>query len=58
MIVLDISAAGSFHVKSPNGLNPTLSDFNEIWHTCWLQPSNFKSKIFRWSDDWFPRYGG
>ena len=47
---------GSFHVKSPNGLNPTLSEFNEIWHTCWFQPSNLTSKIFRWSDDRFPRY--
>ena len=46
------------HVKSPNGLNPTLSEFNEIWHTCWFQPPNLKSKIFQWSDDRFPRYGG
>ena len=50
-------ATGSFHVKSPNGLNPTLSEFNEIWHTCWFQPPNLKSKIFQWSDDQFPRYG-
>jgi len=27
-------APGSFHVKSPNGLNPYLSDFDEIWDTC------------------------
>jgi len=27
-------AKRSFHVKSPNELNPTLSEFNEIWHTC------------------------
>jgi len=48
---------GSFHVKSPNGLNPTLSEFNEIWHTCWFQTPSLKSTIFQWSDDQFPRYG-
>jgi len=26
----------SFHIKSPNGLNPILSEFNEIWHICLL----------------------
>jgi len=25
---------GPFHVRSPNGLNLTLSEFNEIRHTC------------------------
>jgi len=43
----------SFHVKSPNGLNPTFSDFNEIWHTCWFRPPNLRSKIFCWLDDRF-----
>jgi len=39
--------------------NPTLSEFNVIWHTsCLFQPPNLKSKIFRWSDDWFLRYRG
>ena len=38
-------------------LNPTLSEFNEIWHTCWFWPTNLKSQILRWSDDRFPRYG-
>ena len=38
-------------------LNPTLSEFNEIWHTCWFQTPNLKSKIFQWSDHRFPRNG-
>jgi len=41
---------GSFHVKSPKKktiLNPTLSEFNQIRHTCWFWPPNPKSKIFR-----------
>ena len=28
-------------------LNPTLSEFNEIWHTCWFWPTNLKSQILR-----------
>ena len=36
---------GSFRVKSPNGLNPTDSDFNEIWYTCYLGTHSAKSKI-------------
>jgi len=51
-------AIGSIHVKSPNGLSPTLTEFNQIWHTCWFQPPNLKSKFFQWLDDWFPRYEG
>jgi len=27
-------------------LNPTLSDFNEIWHTCWFQPQTANLKFF------------
>ena len=49
---------GSFHVKSPKKktiLNPTLSEFNEIWHTFCLWPLNLKSKIFCWSSDQFLR---
>ena len=38
-------AFGSFRVKSPNGLNPTDSDFNEIWYTCYLGTHSAKSKI-------------
>ena len=53
-----LKTSGSFHVQSPNGLNPTLSEFNEICHTCWFQTPNLKSKIFQWSDHRFPRYGG
>ena len=52
---------GSFHVKSPikkTILNPTLSEFHEIWHTCSLRPPNLKSKIVCWLDDRFPRYVG
>jgi len=45
-------------IKKKTILNPTVSEFNEIWHTCWFQPPNLKSKIIQWSDDWFPRYGG
>jgi len=29
-----VNTDGSFHVKSPNGLNPTLLEFHELWHTC------------------------
>ena len=36
---------GSFCVKSPNGLNPTDSDFNEIWYTCYMGTHSTKSKI-------------
>jgi len=42
----------------PNGLNSTLSEFDEIWHMYCFWPPNLKSKIFRWSNDRFPRYGG
>ena len=49
---------GSFHIKSPNGLNPTLSEFNEIRHKCWLRPQTSNLKFFV---DWmigFPDMGG
>ena len=39
---------GSFRVKSPKiteNLNPTDSDFNEIWYTCYLGTHSTKSKI-------------
>ena len=52
------SFMGHSNVKSPKGLNPTLSGFNEIWHTRWFQPPNLKSNIFQWSDDRFLRYWG
>ena len=48
---------GSFRVKSPNGLNPTDSDFNEIWYTCYLGTHSTKSKILGQSDQWCGRYG-
>ena len=48
---------GSFRVKSPNGLNPTDSDFNEIWYTCYLGTHSTKSKIWGQSDQWYGRYG-
>jgi len=47
----------SNHQKKDNS-KPTLSEFNEIRHTCWSWPPNLKSKIFRWLDDRFPRYEG
>jgi len=30
-------------------LNPTLSEFNEIWHICWFQPQTSNPKFF---NDW------
>ena len=54
--VLVYYAIGSFCVKSPNGLNPTDSDFNEIWYTCYLGTHSTKSKIWGQSDQWFGRY--
>ena len=48
---------GSFCVKSPNGLNLTDSDFNEIWYTCYLGTHSTKSKILGQSDQWCGRYG-
>ena len=56
-IHLPFSASGSFCVKSPNELNPTVSDFNETWHTCWLGTHSTKSKILGQSDQWCARYG-
>ena len=41
---------GSFCVKSPNGLNPTDSDFNNIWYTCYLGTHSTKSQILGQSD--------
>ena len=41
-----LKTSGSFHVQSPNGLNPTLSEFNEIWHTCWFRPQTSNLKFF------------
>ena len=48
---------GSFCVKSPNELNPTVSDFNETWYTCCLGTHSTKSKILGQSDQWCGRYG-
>ena len=55
-----IPNVGSFRVKSPKiteNLNPTDSDFNEIWYTCYLGTHSTKSKIWGRSDQWFGRYG-
>ena len=51
---------GSFRVKSPKiteNLNPTDSDFNEIWYTCYLGTHRTKSTILGQSDQWCGRYG-
>ena len=48
---------GSFCVKSPNELNPTISDFNETWYTCCLGTHSTKSQILGQSDQWCGRYG-
>ena len=50
-------AFGSFCVKSPNELNPTVSDFNETWYTCCLGTHSIKSKTLGQSDQWCGRYG-
>ena len=50
---------GSFRVKSPKiteNLNPTDSDFNQIWYTCYLGTHSTKSKIWGQSDQWYGRY--
>ena len=53
----DSVAFGSFCVKSPNELNPTVSDFNETWYTCCLGTHSTKSKNVGQSDQWCGRYG-
>ena len=53
-------ACGSFRAKSPKiteNLNPTDSDFNEIWYTCYSGTRSTKSKILGQSDQWCGRYG-
>ena len=52
-----LSSTGSFCVKSPNELNPTVSDFNQTWYTCCLGTHSTKSKILGQSDQWCGRYG-
>jgi len=47
---------GSFHVRSPNELNPTLSNFNAIWYTWLVWPKNPKFQVLAQSDQRFPRY--
>ena len=49
-------AVGSFCVKSPNGLNPTVSDVNETWYTCCFGTQSTKSEILGQSDLWYGRY--
>ncbi len=44
---------GSLCVKSPNGLNLTVSDFNETWYTCCLGTHSTKSEILGQSDLWY-----
>ena len=56
VLVINITN-GSFCVKSPNELNPTVSDFNETWYTCCLGTHSTKSKILGQSDQWCGRYG-
>ena len=56
-IHLSFSASRSFCVKSPNELNPTVSDFNETWNTYCLGTHSTKSKILGQSDQWCARYG-
>ena len=47
---------GSLCVKSPNGLNSTVSDFNETWYRCCLGTHITKSEILGQSDLWYGRY--
>jgi len=47
---LHLLVQGLFYVKSPKKktiLSSTLPDFNEIWHTCLLQPQNLKFFVDR-----------
>ena len=60
VFLLLVGYKGSFRVKSPkkNGnLNPTLSNFNEIWYTRLFWPKNPKFQVSAKSDQRFPRYG-
>ena len=50
-------ALGSFCVKSPNELNPTVSDFNETWYIYCLGTHSTKSKMLGQSDQCCERYG-
>ena len=48
---------GSFHVKSPNGFNLTVFDFDETWCICWVWSHSTKSQILGQSGEGFGRYG-
>jgi len=55
-LIIQCALCGSFHVRSPNGVNTTITNLLQIWCAgrLYIEMSTFQ--ILTKSDQWFQRY--